>query len=291
MKKTKNDKLEGIFQKLDSAEKNKVKSEKSITEFTNNIEKMRGKWVKLAIIAVAIFVLVAVSGTAIYFYWQSKKSAVGNKAASSGSDMQAEKEIQTIKETIGKFLELPSDEEPVLATVTDIEKVKSQKFFANAQNGDKVLIYSENKKAILYRPSSNKIIEVAPLSETKQESSVQDSQPASNVQNESQSNLPANSQTQAETARVVVYNGTDINGLAKNIKNKISTIPGVEVSDTGNADGSYEKTIIIDLAGGKNGIIQKIISNIGGEIGTLPEGETKPDADILIIGGKDFQMN
>lgn len=45
----------------------------------------------------------------------------------------------------------------------DPEKLRDQPFFANAQRGDKVLIYANAKKAILYNPPSNKIIEVAPV--------------------------------------------------------------------------------------------------------------------------------
>jgi len=61
-------------------------------------------------------------------------------------------------------MELPKDEEPTIATVLDKEKLKDQLFFAKAENGDKVIIYSKNQKAILYRPSINKIIDVAPIS-------------------------------------------------------------------------------------------------------------------------------
>jgi hypothetical protein len=50
-----------------------------------------------------------------------------------------------------------------MATVLEQDKLKDQPFFARAQNGDKVIIYTQNKKAILYRPSENRIIEVAPL--------------------------------------------------------------------------------------------------------------------------------
>ena len=52
------------------------------------------------------------------------------------------------------------DEKPTVATITDIEKVKDQPFFKNAKNGDRVLIFTNAKKAILYRPTEKRIIEV-----------------------------------------------------------------------------------------------------------------------------------
>ena len=54
-------------------------------------------------------------------------------------------------------------EDPTVATVVDPERLRDQPFFANAKQGDKVLIYTNAKKAILYSPESNKIIEVAPV--------------------------------------------------------------------------------------------------------------------------------
>ncbi|MBI5357887.1 hypothetical protein HZB74_03515 [Candidatus Saccharibacteria bacterium] len=61
------------------------------------------------------------------------------------------------------MVEVPQGEEPTIATVQDVSKLQNQAFFKNAQNGDKVLIYSQAKKAILYRPSTDKIIEVGPV--------------------------------------------------------------------------------------------------------------------------------
>ncbi|SRR5258708_3650198 len=72
------------------------------------------------------------------------------------------KNADTILGTVGKLIELPK-EIPTIATVSDITKLKGQAFFAPAKNGDKVLIYNIAKEAILYRPSNNKIIEVAPV--------------------------------------------------------------------------------------------------------------------------------
>lgn len=72
-------------------------------------------------------------------------------------------ENKTLLEKVGQLIVLPSDEQPTIATVEDTTKLQDQPFFAKAQIGDKVIIYNKAKKAILYRPEENKIIELAPL--------------------------------------------------------------------------------------------------------------------------------
>jgi len=61
--------------------------------------------------------------------------------------------------TIGKFLELPQGEIPTVASVKDAGKLKGQPFFDHAQNDDKVLIYTKSGKAVLYRPSTKRVVE------------------------------------------------------------------------------------------------------------------------------------
>jgi len=63
---------------------------------------------------------------------------------------------------VGKLMELPH-ETPTIATVTDVNKLEDQPFFAKAQNGDKVLIFSAAQRAIIYRPSTNKVIDITPI--------------------------------------------------------------------------------------------------------------------------------
>lgn len=75
----------------------------------------------------------------------------------------AQAEIADIVQKAGKIISLPKDETPILATVSDSEKLKDQPFFAEAKNDDKLLIYTKAKKAILYRPSSNMVVNVGPL--------------------------------------------------------------------------------------------------------------------------------
>ena len=64
---------------------------------------------------------------------------------------------------LGRLIALPTDEEPTIATVTDPEKLKDQAFFANARAGYKVVIYAKARKAILYDPMENKVVDIAPL--------------------------------------------------------------------------------------------------------------------------------
>lgn len=64
---------------------------------------------------------------------------------------------------VGKHLVLPENETPTSATVTDLSKLKDQPFFAKAKIGDRVLIYTTSRKAILYDPVADLIVEVAPV--------------------------------------------------------------------------------------------------------------------------------
>jgi hypothetical protein len=72
----------------------------------------------------------------------------------------AKAEIDLLVDEISTIMLLPEDETPSLLTVTDLERLRDQKFYENAKNGDKVLVYRFARKAILYRPSERRIIEV-----------------------------------------------------------------------------------------------------------------------------------
>lgn len=72
-------------------------------------------------------------------------------------------EIRNIVEKVGEHMYLPEGENPTVATVSDPKALSGQAFFENAKKGDKVLIYTNAKKAILYDPVGDKIITIAPL--------------------------------------------------------------------------------------------------------------------------------
>lgn len=75
----------------------------------------------------------------------------------------AQAEVRKLVAEVGQLVLLPEGETPTIATVSDPEALKAQPFFAGSLKDDKVLIYTTAQKAILYRPSVGKIVQIAPI--------------------------------------------------------------------------------------------------------------------------------
>jgi hypothetical protein len=69
--------------------------------------------------------------------------------------------VETLVAAVGKHIILPPGEGPVLARVSDPAQLPREPFFLSAKVGDIVLFYPASKKAYLYRPSMEKLVEVA----------------------------------------------------------------------------------------------------------------------------------
>jgi hypothetical protein len=109
------------------------------------------------LIFLSLFLLViALAGTSVYFYQRYHRL--------SGDSAESQKETEKLVAAVGQHLYLPEDEIPTVATVTDPERLRTQPFFVDAKLGYKVLIYTNAKKAVLYDPAADKIVNVAPIS-------------------------------------------------------------------------------------------------------------------------------
>lgn len=126
-------------------------------------EKSKNPFVVLALAGGAVAAVALVM--AIYFYfrvgelnWQVlklRRQEVGSRAAAV--------EVRDLISRVGRHIVLPEDETPTIATVTDPALLKDQPFFVHSKAGFKVLIYPKAKKAILYDPTADKIIDVGPV--------------------------------------------------------------------------------------------------------------------------------
>lgn len=251
-------------------------------------------------VIVLIIVLVLLVGVApgYYFYQQY----VNTQKMLQNPLEAAKEEIAMTVGLVGKLIMLPVGEEPTLATVSDTTKLANQAFFANAQNGDKVLIYTKAKKAYLYRPSSNKIIDVAPVNIGSQASqqpvniatSITPSPSAKVIPTPIKSITPVPTHSagsgQAGTFKpvnVAIYNGTKISGLAARTETTLKTkASNVTVVLKGNATNDHVSTLVIDISGKHKAEAQQIAGIVGGTVSLLPSGEVKPTSgDILVILG------
>ena len=72
-------------------------------------------------------------------------------------------EEKRVAAAVARHVILPSDETPALATVTDPTKLTNNRLLSQAKQGDKILIYAKWKQAIIYRPSSDRVVDIGPV--------------------------------------------------------------------------------------------------------------------------------
>jgi hypothetical protein len=209
---------------------------------------------------VVVLVVLVLIGTAYYFFSQYKKTQL----LLNNPTLAAKEEVKKITDQVSKLMVLPTKEEPIVVTVLDKKKLKDQDFFKNAENGDKVIVYSVSKQAILYRPSINKIIQVAPL-------------------NLGDTNQPI---------KIALYNGTSTTGMTATLEKELTgKVTNITIADKENAKKTdYEKTIVVDLSGKKPELAKQLATLLKAQVGKLPAGETAPKgADFLVIIGADYK--
>ena len=248
------------------------------TKQLTNLKANKSLWL---IVIIVILIVAAIPAYYYYNQYKSVQTLLQNPGAS------ADATVQDLVNKVGKLMELPTNEIPKIATVSDITKLKGQAFFANAQNGDKVLIYAQNKLAILYRESINKIIEVAPVNL----GAVVPTPVAAPSGVVVVSPTPAPTATPTPTTfTVAVYNSTITVGLASKAENTITQeMVNATVVGTGDTKGSYAKTQVIDISGNNPAAAAQIAKLLGGSVVTsVPTGETAPSTDIFVILGTDF---
>ncbi len=210
---------------------------------------------KIPIIFVTIIAILGIA-TSAFFYMQYQKAQNLLKDPAA----QGQLEVKDLVQKVSRLMLLPEDEQPTVATVSDYKKLKDQPFFKNAQNGNKVLIYTKAKIAILYDPKINKILAVVPV-------------------NLGQTETPI---------RIALLNGTSTAGLSNTIEQQLKAkLNNIVISEKINAKNTYKKTIVVDVTGNQQKATASLAAFLNGETGNLPQGETAPsNTDLLVIIGR-----
>lgn len=118
-----------------------------------------------------LLIIISAGYSEYYFYSKYKRASSESKEWQNKYNDLIEHPEQLAKNEAELYLEkakkidntIPSNEIPEVQTVLDVSQLKNQEFFKDAQNGDKILVFKLAKKAYIYRPSENKIINSGPL--------------------------------------------------------------------------------------------------------------------------------
>ncbi len=214
-----------------------------------------------------------------------------NKLKTNANQITADDQKKLLDE-VSKVILLPEGESPTIALVTDVEQLKNQQFFVNAKNGDRVIIYPNAKKAILYRPSDKRVIDVAPVNlnasdsaQATENSPVISPKPVVKGESTAVPNLP--------TGTVELRNGTLTQGLTQKYEPELKQkAPSLTISARGNAKKTdYAKSMLIDTSGTRLAEAKVLASSLGIPVGVLPEGEIPATTDYLILLGNDKVAN
>ncbi len=149
---------------------------------------------------------------------------------------------------------LPAGETPAISTVIDETKL-DQPFLAQARKGDKVLLYLQSGRAVVYRPSSGQIVNMGPLETPKPRVFVRDGRPDA-IPEDFEQRLTANGDF-------------------------------IVASRDSSSRKKYGRTIVVDLSGSRPDVARTLADRLGAVVAALPEGESRPEADLLVIVGSD----
>ncbi len=232
-----------------------------------------------SVVIIFSLLLLFFAGAAGYFYYKYKKMA---------QTSDTKEEIAQLVKTLDAVIELPGGETPTLATVTDKEKLVSQPFFRKSENGDKVLIYTEAGRAILYRPSIGKIVDITSIN-IQEDPATAKAAPA-----EEQKVAPGEATQELEAAmgesiKVALLNGSAKIGVTQGAEEKILAAFPEGMAIVGKEKASkntYQGVIVADISQKASARAAEIATVLGGTVGAFPVEELVPgQADIVIIIG------
>jgi hypothetical protein len=194
------------------------------------------------VISVLVIVVIALIAVIVSFISKDSKGSIISK--------------------IEKHMILPS-ESPVVAEVTDKEKLQSS-LKRSTEKGDYVLLYDKAQKVIVYRPSTDRIIDVQPI--------LYGSQPNPNF-----------------NATIAIYNGSGSENVAKKFIEKLYTsYPNVRLIAKEDVNRTFPSTIVL-TEDETSTVPDEIANTLNIKAGIVPEGIDAGKADITFVVGIDYK--
>lgn len=228
--------------------------------------------IRTVVVAIALAVVIFLLGSTFKFQKPRQLSKEELQAfQTQQAQKQYEQQVVSILQKVSSLVAIPN-EIPQLAVVQDAEKIRTEKFFVNASNGDVVLVYAD--KVILYNPTANKVINMGSNTFFKIEKSAKTEQ--------------ADSSAQKTSFVVDVLNGNSVKGAAAQFQKDHQLPEGVAYGKVVGAQGIKDATgvmVYMQNPALTAAEIQKLFP--GATIATSPLPATEQStADVVVVVGK-----
>jgi hypothetical protein len=221
-------------------------------------EKVPSRFYENRLMFIAWIMLILLMGLAFGFYQFQKINDANKLKNEQAQQAKAVVNDDDIVRAVSKLMLLPS-EKPSVAVITDVANIKSeQPFFANAQDGDRILVYSD--RAVIYSVKNNLVVNTGPISLIKTESD------------------------ETMVWKLEIRNGSRVKGAAAKLSEQYKTDPGFELVDVTNASrNDYQGNLLINFTA--KDVAELATSFSASSTSALPEGEASSSADLLLIIG------
>lgn len=224
------------------------------------------------ILGVVLVIAVGVGG-----WWAFNAQSDDGLANISAGAKLTDAQVQQVIERVGKYMVLPSGENPSVVVISDAAtRAEQQSFYRGAKDGDLLIVYSS--RAIIYDAKANKLVNVGPIQQNT----------ATPVPSASAAPSPSGTPLEPEKVVIEVRNGTSTAGLAGKTASDLKKNAWVTSTKVADAKSTYTATVIVDLSAGKKpGAVAALEALFSVKAVTeIPKGEAASTADILVIVGK-----
>lgn len=225
-------------------------------------------FVKTTLRLVVVLGLLAFGAWSFWRYQQTQEQLRLLSDPQAQSELAA-KERMDLLAKVGKLMVLPEGEDPLILNIQNAEEMaKVQPFFQNTIDDDKILIYVEAGKSIIYSPSRNIIVNSGALSVGG-------------------TALPLDTENPLQ---IEIRQGGASNERVDALQAQLLQMDGVELLEIGEAaNQNYQGPIIVALVEDETRLEQARIfaANLGVPL-TLdfPKAEATSGAEVLLIAGK-----
>lgn len=130
---------------------------------SDSSNKRSKKSVKNKLLGFVVFViLLGLAGGTVFLYtkYSETKKEVEKLSTVQGQQELSKTQTQALLGEMRQIIIMPDNEDPVVATITDINQLKDKEFYKDAQNGDRVVVFANAKKAYIYSPERKLIVNV-----------------------------------------------------------------------------------------------------------------------------------